>query len=517
MNAYNPIYNIWLINKKNSLCILQKSYSFKTNIDNDLFSGFITAIFNFSEELSGESVKSITMGSIKLFYKTTSDIILALAADYNLFESDITPVLDNILNYFKIEGYTKFLDDELHNSDVFRPFLARIDDFINKSADFLNEKISQNKFLEKKIERLKEERAQTNFSPLIEAIKIEQNKNLSKQEIETYKENIIQAIENAEYALHNGNYQDAIIYWGVAAGIFEEIGDKAKAIMCKENVKNLKDKLSAIDYNQETHLVNSIDEKKHPIILKIEPIIPLESINDEKIKLTLKKAYEAELKRKYGEASTYYNAASGLFILKRDHKLAEICSIRAKEILNRQQKEVNYAVHLLGGEFPEEIGKIENEKLENNAIIVENPILDEETELLDDDLNQLLKNAKIAEDLELFEKAINFYKEIIYKLEFFEDFKNAKIYKEKVYNLSLKYELDSYKFEKIIPLESLKDKKIIKNLTLAYDFEEKKNFSQAGLYYNIVAGLFSIKKDEEKAKKCSAKAKKLLKLKEIKY
>ncbi|NHI92781.1 MAG: hypothetical protein EAX96_09800 [Candidatus Lokiarchaeota archaeon] len=519
MNTDNPIYNIWLINKKNSLCMLQKNYSFKTNIDNDLFSGFITAIFNFSEELSGESVKSITMGTIKLFYKTSNEIILALAANYNLIESDIAPILENILNYFKIEGYDAFLDNELQNSELFTPFIKTIDDFIAKSSDFLNERISQNKYLEKKIERLKEERAQTRFSPLIDAIKIERNENISDNDIEIYKQSIIETIENAEYALQNKNYQDAIIYWGVAAGLFEDIGDDEKSKMCKQHVSKLRNKINEPDFGDEAYLINSIDEEEHPVILEIEPIIPFELIDDEKISITLKKAYEAELKHKYGEASTYYNSASGLFTLKKDHKNAEKCSNYAKKILNRQQNEINYAVHMIGGKFPEEkmLEKETNHFLEevNNT-----ESLREEkkgNKFFDDELNQLLNNAKLAEELNLFEKAITFYEELIKKLEFFEDFETIKKFKEKIYELNLKFQLENYKFEKIIQLGSLKDDKIIKNLSLAYDFEEKGNFSQAGLYYNIVAGLFSIKKDDENAKKCSSKAKELLKLKEIKF
>ena len=513
MNIGNPIYNIWLINKRNSLCILQKNYSFKTNIDNDLFSGFITAIFNFSEELSGESVKSISMGSIKLFYKTTNEIILALAANKFLVESDVAPILDNLVLYFKNEGYDHYLNEEICETDLFTPFTNIIDDLINKSSDFLNERISQNKFLEKKIKRLKEEGAQTKFSPLVDAIKIERRKHLTDEEVQTYKESLIDAIENAEQALYNKNYQDAIIYYGVAAGLFKDLGDHEKSEMFKQHVINLKEKLLQPDFNEDVPLINTVNEEEQPVLLEIEPLIPLEALNDEKIRNTLKKAYDAERKRKYGEASTYYNSASGLFILKKDHQNAEKCSNYAKEILYRQQNEVKHAVHLIGGEFPDPIQKSSQQQEYDKTREIEKKELD----LKDQDLNLLLNKAIESEELKLYEKAIGFYKEIINKLEFYEDFDNIQKFKEKIYQLNQKLLIKNYEFKEIIPIKSLKDEKTKKNLLLAYKFEKNGDFSQASLYYNIVAGLFSINKDENNAKKCSIKAKELLKLKDFKF
>ena len=357
MNEDYPIYNLWLINKKNSLCVLQKNYSFKTNIDNDLFSGFITALFNFSEELSGETVRSIVMGSIKLFYKSTDKMILTLAANNYLNESDIAPVLDEILTFFKNEGYEKFLEKNVQQIEIFNPFLNTVEQYIKKSTAYLNEKISQNKFLEKKIERLKEDTTQTRFSPLIQAIKIEKDSYLSDEDLQVKKDHIIEAIENAEYALQNKNYQDAIVYWGVAAGLFKDIGQEEKELMCREHVEQLKEKLSQPNFDQDVPLLSTIDEEESPILLEIEPIIPFEKIDDNKIKETLRKAYEAEIRRKNGEASTYYNSASGLFLIKKDFSNADICSKHAKEILNRQQNEADYAVHIIGGEYPEELDK----------------------------------------------------------------------------------------------------------------------------------------------------------------
>jgi len=536
MNEDYPIYNLWLINKKNSLCVLQKNYSFKTNIDNDLFSGFITAVFNFSEELSGETVRSIAMGSIKLFYKSTDKMILALAANENLNETDIAPVLNEVLTFFKNEGYEKFLDKNVQQIEIFNPFLKTVEQYIKKSTPYLNEKISQNKFLEKKIERLKEDTTQTRFSPLIQAIRIDQSSDLSDEDLQVKKHHIIEAIESAEYALQTRNYQDAIIYWGVAAGLFKDIGQEEKELMCRERVEKLKEKISQPDFDEDVPLISTVDEEEAPILLEIEPVIPFENIDDNKIKATLKKAYEAEIRRKNGEASTYYNSASGLFLINKDFKKAEICSGYAKEILTREQNEVNYAVHIIGGEFPEEKSQepipfedpieVEPQIMEPTEEIslevdeispeISAPQANKDGDLKDNELNQILNNAKLAEELNLFEKAINFYKEIIEKLKFYEDFETAKRFEEKVFTLKAKSEVENHKFLQIIPLEKIRNEKIAKNLALAYDFELKKNFSQANLYYNIVAGLYSIDKEEELSKKCTQRAKELQKFRDYK-
>ena len=58
------IYAVWIINK-DGLPLLTRNYS-KFRLDSALFSGFVTAIYNFTQEMGGGKLREITMDGTKL-------------------------------------------------------------------------------------------------------------------------------------------------------------------------------------------------------------------------------------------------------------------------------------------------------------------------------------------------------------------------------------------------------------------------------------------------------------------
>ncbi|MHA1784757.1 MAG: hypothetical protein ACTSX4_00415 [Candidatus Helarchaeota archaeon] len=128
------IHSVWLINKSSGICVLNRMYKEDTKIDPDLFSGFITAMFNFSEEIAGTSVKNISMGKIRLFYRTIPSLIIVLSSAGDVKENKINPYFNSIIDSFINDGFEEKMLSEPSNLSVIRPFTNTLDKIINQEA-----------------------------------------------------------------------------------------------------------------------------------------------------------------------------------------------------------------------------------------------------------------------------------------------------------------------------------------------------------------------------------------------
>lgn len=72
--------DIWIVKKGVGLCIFHQKYSGK-EIDSDLFSGFLSGIYSFSEEISETGgIETMELRDIRLLYGVASDLIYIIAA-----------------------------------------------------------------------------------------------------------------------------------------------------------------------------------------------------------------------------------------------------------------------------------------------------------------------------------------------------------------------------------------------------------------------------------------------------
>ena len=133
------VHSVWLINKNNGICALNRMYKEDTKIDPDLFSGFITAMFNFSEEIAGTSVKNISMGKMRLFYRTTPSLIIVLSASGDTKEKKINPYFTSIIDCFVAEGFEKLMLAEPSNLTILEPFEEHLDRIVSQDATKVDE------------------------------------------------------------------------------------------------------------------------------------------------------------------------------------------------------------------------------------------------------------------------------------------------------------------------------------------------------------------------------------------
>ncbi|MFX1450713.1 MAG: hypothetical protein ACFFCM_07725 [Promethearchaeota archaeon] len=233
------IEDIWIVDKYSGLCIIHKKYGKSQNIDSNLFSGLLTAIVNFSAEITGgDYIKAVTMGSKKFFYSISDYFILAVSMDLSFDEVDAKIFLGNILTAFVKLGYAdKAINQSDYDPSVFKPFEISIDKIVKNTKRSLA--ISAN-----------DTESLTDQYPEIQEIE--------SPEIKLKKAKIEEAIEHAEHSLSKGFYKDALIHFQTAKNLFNELEEFDMAKWCKEMIERIK----MVELEEEIEAFSKLEREK---------------------------------------------------------------------------------------------------------------------------------------------------------------------------------------------------------------------------------------------------------------
>ncbi|MBS7249360.1 MAG: hypothetical protein KIH08_02035 [Candidatus Freyarchaeota archaeon] len=92
------IHGLWVI-KKQGECLFERYFGATKQAPN--ISNLLSAIHTFSDSMTGESIRSITLENILFRYKVSRNIIFVLSTDR---EDDVTETLDGL----EIKFWTEF-------------------------------------------------------------------------------------------------------------------------------------------------------------------------------------------------------------------------------------------------------------------------------------------------------------------------------------------------------------------------------------------------------------------------
>ena len=127
---------IWILDSDSGVKLLYKSF-LKTDADEDIVSGFLTAFHHFSMEEFHQSLESIEMGGLKWVYTLAQDYnLLFVAAGTKLIKTEILmgrlkAIKEAFIKEFELIllKRIKFWDG---NIGVFAPFINVIEDYYNQ-------------------------------------------------------------------------------------------------------------------------------------------------------------------------------------------------------------------------------------------------------------------------------------------------------------------------------------------------------------------------------------------------
>ncbi|MBS7287852.1 MAG: hypothetical protein KIH01_03680 [Candidatus Freyarchaeota archaeon] len=118
------IHNIYIM-RRSGECLISRRYG-SLEADDDLVTGFLSAILNFGEQIDGERVESIIMGNKKFVYTIMNDVIFIAYADKD------DPVKEDLelLGRKFIEKYGEVLRNWKGNRSVFEEFMDTMDEIL---------------------------------------------------------------------------------------------------------------------------------------------------------------------------------------------------------------------------------------------------------------------------------------------------------------------------------------------------------------------------------------------------
>jgi hypothetical protein len=133
---------IWILESDSGIKLLYKSFR-KTDADEDIVSGFLTAFHHFSMEEFHQSLESIEMGGLRWTYTLEPKYkLLFVAADNKSVKTEIIKGKLNVIRNSFIEEYKSIWDGRGKNWDgdlnVFTPFLQTIEDYHNQWEEVQN-------------------------------------------------------------------------------------------------------------------------------------------------------------------------------------------------------------------------------------------------------------------------------------------------------------------------------------------------------------------------------------------
>ena len=142
---------IWILNSDSGIKLLYKSF-LKTDADEDIVSGFLTAFNHFSMEEFHQSLESIEMGGLKWIYTLEPKFkLLFVAADVKSVKTEILSGRLYVLKEAFLKEFEPVWIKKKHswdgNMNVYLPFLKVIEDYygqweevesISQVADFFD-------------------------------------------------------------------------------------------------------------------------------------------------------------------------------------------------------------------------------------------------------------------------------------------------------------------------------------------------------------------------------------------
>lgn len=137
---------IWIINP-DGLCLLHRNFE-ETNqqIDETMFSGFLTAILSFTQDLVNDSIEKISMGEREIYYSSFGLFAVALSANKSKKAKNLQDYINKVGNLFKQE-YNEILKTKtILDVTDFEPFGSKIDEIFGITGHAMTE--NRNELLE---------------------------------------------------------------------------------------------------------------------------------------------------------------------------------------------------------------------------------------------------------------------------------------------------------------------------------------------------------------------------------
>ncbi len=129
-------WGVWILEKKTGLCLFQQRVK-HLNVDSDIFTGFLLANLQLGEEVSQQKISCIEFSELKIAFKITSLVVIAVAVDNKTSKKDFMCFLDLLAHEFHHQ-FEAELKDWKGNCQQFQKFEPNVEKLLRrKELEFL--------------------------------------------------------------------------------------------------------------------------------------------------------------------------------------------------------------------------------------------------------------------------------------------------------------------------------------------------------------------------------------------
>jgi hypothetical protein len=122
------------------MCIYSKSR--RSEIDQSLFAGFMTALNSFSKEISSETIKSFKLGKTKYVISTSDQLLFIAKTDVKAKEENVYKTLKEMEAIFFEKFPPEMMKNEWDgNLDMFSALDAQYDRYLSDSEEKMRSSI----------------------------------------------------------------------------------------------------------------------------------------------------------------------------------------------------------------------------------------------------------------------------------------------------------------------------------------------------------------------------------------
>ena len=139
MALRDGLFALWIIDEGSGICLFQQEFKeLPQKINEDLIGGFFSAMRQFSREVTGQSIQSIQLDEIRLFFQEMDKIFLVLATTHHVERIGVQKFLVNIEDRFDFQ-YGETIDEGMINKvDEFDDFAEEVEIIIGKKSKHSN-------------------------------------------------------------------------------------------------------------------------------------------------------------------------------------------------------------------------------------------------------------------------------------------------------------------------------------------------------------------------------------------
>ncbi len=120
--------HIWILNRESGVCLFEQYFGGDdskpavSQLDSDLFTGFVAAIFSFSQVISGSAIDMMMMTDGTLYYRMSDYVVIVILAEKTEVPAKVKQILSEIEHEF-LQDYRSALETNLgDDTAIFEPF-----------------------------------------------------------------------------------------------------------------------------------------------------------------------------------------------------------------------------------------------------------------------------------------------------------------------------------------------------------------------------------------------------------